>query len=331
VINSQFDIATIATTLDYRRQTTFSWINTFSRSIMDIRAITIFNHLAHSLHFGRTSRACNLSPSALTRTIQRIEEELGKPLFQRDNRRVSLTPAGIIFKRYADEMEQRWQLLLQELGDNTRLHGEISLYCSVTAATSILPRILGVFRHHHPGVQIKLQTGDAAEALDRLNNRDAQVTIAALPEQLPESVSFVELARTPLLFIAPREGGLPVLDEDGSINWTLTPVILAEQGLSRIRIDRWLSDKQIQPNIYAEVAGNEALLAMVGLGCGVGVVPELVLEKSPLRDRVTISPITPELAPFIIGACTLQRHLGNPVIQAFWTTVHQVKASEDRD
>ena len=61
---------------------------------MDIRAITIFNHLAHSLHFGRTSRACNLSPSALTRTIQRIEEELGQPLFQRDNRTVTLAPAG---------------------------------------------------------------------------------------------------------------------------------------------------------------------------------------------------------------------------------------------
>lgn len=295
---------------------------------MDIRALTIFNHLAHSLHFGRTSRACNLSPSALTRTIQRLEEELGQPLLHRDNRKVSLTPAGIVFKRYAEEMEQRWQLLMQELGDETRLHGEISLYCSVTAATSILPAILGAFRRLHAEVQIKLQTGDAAEALERLNNRTAQVTIAALPEQLPESVVFIELARTPLLFIVPEAGGLPVLDGHGGIDWSNTPVILAEQGLSRIRIDRWFREKNIQPNIYAEVAGNEALLAMVGLGCGVGVVPELVLEKSPLRDRVQISPITPELAPFIIGACTHQRYLSNPVIQAFWATVQQLRSAE---
>ena len=67
---------------------------------------------------------------------------------------------------------------------------------------------------------------------------------------------------------------------------------------------------------------------MVGLGCGVGVVPELVLEKSPLRDRVRISPITPELAPFIIGACTHQRYLANAVIQAFWDTVQQVRDGE---
>ena len=295
---------------------------------MDIRAIKIFNHLAHSLHFGRTSRACNLSPSALTRSIQRIEDELGKPLFQRDNRKVSLTPAGHIFQRYAEETEQRWQRLQQELAEDSSLHGEISLYCSVTAATSILPRILGAFRQSHPGVQIKLQTGDAAEALDRLNNRDAQVTIAALPEHLPDSVIFVELARTPLLFIAPKEGELPVLDSQGEIDWPHTPVIMAEQGLSRIRIDRWFRQKHIQPNIYAEVAGNEALLAMVGLGCGVGVVPELVLQKSQLRDRVQVTSIAPELDPFIIGACTLTRHLAHPVIQAFWVTVQQVNMAE---
>ncbi len=240
---------------------------------MDIRAITIFNHLARSLHFGRTSRACNLSPYALTRTVQRLEEALGKSLFQRDNRRVSLTPAGVIFKRYAEEMEQRWQILLQDLSDDAPLHGEISLYCSVTAATSILPRILGAFRRRHPGVQIKLQTGDAAEALDRLNDREAQVTIAALPEQLPASVIFIELARTPLVFILPHEGGQPTRDEQGAIDWSRTPVILAKQGLSRIRIDHWFKEKNIQPTLYAEVAGNEALLAMVGLGCGVGVWP----------------------------------------------------------
>ncbi|ADW19407.1 transcriptional regulator, LysR family [Desulfobulbus propionicus DSM 2032] len=289
---------------------------------MDIHAIKIFNHLARTLHFGRTSRACNLTPSALTRTIQRIEQELGTQLFLRDNRRVALTPAGEIVRRYAEEAEQRWQRLLQELAGDQTLRGEISLYCSVTAATSILPRILRAFRAAHPGVQIKLQTGDAAESLDRLRSREAQVTIAALPGQLPPSVVFIELARTPLVFIEPVDGATRRTDSGGT-DWSQTPVILAEQGLSRVRIDRWFKEKGIQPNIYAEVAGNEALLAMVSLGCGVGVVPGLVLEKSPLQEQVRIFEVVPVLAPFIIGACTLEQQLANPVIRAFWTTVHQ--------
>ncbi len=294
---------------------------------MDIRALKIFNHLAHSLHFGRTSRACNLTPSALTRTIQRIEEELGKQLFSRDNRRVALTPAGVIFRRYAEEAEQRWQALQGELAADDELRGEISLYCSVTAATSILPRVLSVFRHAHPGVQIKLQTGDAAEALNKLRDREAEITIAALPEKLPPHSIFIELAQTPLVFIEPVS--FPPPPSDGSRDWHTTPVILAEQGLSRVRIDRWFLEKGIIPNIYAEVAGNEALLAMVSLGCGVGVVPQLVLEKSPLQDQVRIFEVSPHLTPFTIGACTIKKFLGNPVIQAFWSTVRQVNESAE--
>ncbi len=290
---------------------------------MDIRAIRIFNQLAHSLHFGRTGRACNLSASALTRTIQRIEEELGHQLFFRNNRTVSLTPSGKIFRRYAEEAEQHWQALQQQLAGDDALGGEISLYCSVTAAYSILPRILGAFRSAHPGVQIKLQTGDAAEALNKLRNREAEVTIAALPETLPSSTVFIELAQTPLVFIEPINVPQPPGAHNQTIDWRTTPLIMAEQGLSRVRIDRWFKEKGITPKIYAEVAGNEALLAMVSLGCGVGVVPRLVLEKSPLHDRVRIVDVSPRLLPFTIGACTTKRNLENPVIQAFWATVRQ--------
>ncbi len=286
---------------------------------MDIRAINIFNQLAHSLHFGRASRACNLTASALTRTIQRIEEELGHPLFFRNNRTVSLTPAGEIFKRYAEETEHRWQALQQQLATDEALHGEISLYCSVTAAYSILPRILEAFRDAHPGVQIKLQTGDAAESLNKLRNREAEVTIAALPETLPPSMVFIKLAETPLVFIESINFQEPLDASTQTIDWQTTPLIMAEQGLSRVRINRWFKNKGIEPNIYAEVAGNEALLAMVSLGCGVGVVPLLVLEKSPMQDRVRIIDAYPRLLPFTIGTCTEKKNLDNPVTQAFWS------------
>ena len=47
---------------------------------MDIRDLKLFRHLADSLHFGRTSQACNITPSGMTRTIQRLEAELNKTL-----------------------------------------------------------------------------------------------------------------------------------------------------------------------------------------------------------------------------------------------------------
>lgn len=290
---------------------------------MNFREIQLFQHLSETLHFGRTSRACNVTPSALTRTVQRLEAEVGEQLFIRDNRSVSLTPAGELFKKYGEEATSRWQELQNQLAGDNLLGGEISLYCSVTAAYSILPSILGIFRKKHPSVHINLQTGDAAQALPKLLNGEVDITIAALPKKQPKGISFLRIIETPLVFIGPQNFPETVVMKGRDIDWARTPVIMAEQGLSRDRINRWFADKNIQANIYAQVAGNEAIIAMVSLGCGVGVVPQLVLEKSPMQNQIRILDVRPQLTPFSIGICTATKNMAHPKIQAFWEIVEQ--------
>ncbi len=285
---------------------------------MDNRDLKLFKHLAASLHFGQTSRACHVTPSALTRIIQRLEEELGEALFLRDNRSVSLTAAGKAFRSYADDVLQRFEMLQGDLSTEDVLGGEISLYCSVTAAYSILPVIFQKFRAVHPNVHINLQTGDAAQALGKLQNRDVDITVAALPDRLPQSVEFLKILETPLVFIVPSAFPETIHFHNKQIDWQQTPVIMANFGLSRDRTDRWFREKDIVPNIYAQVAGNEAIIAMVALGCGVGIVPGLVLEKSPLKEQIDIVAVEPELESFSIGICTMKKSMRLPQVEAFW-------------
>ena len=68
---------------------------------MDIKQLKQFVHLAETLHFGRASEASYISPSALSRSIKQLEEEVGTDLFERDNRSVALTAEGKIFLDYA--------------------------------------------------------------------------------------------------------------------------------------------------------------------------------------------------------------------------------------
>ncbi len=290
---------------------------------MDLRELKLFKHLSGTLHFGRTSQACNITPSGLTRTIQRLEEELGKKLFVRDKRSVELTEAGRIFQEYADDAVQRWDELQNSLANDGVLRGELSLYCSVTAILSILPSILERFRKTYPEIQIHLQTGDAAMALEKLQNREVDVTIAALPDKLAKRLEFIKIIETPLIFITPK--GFPdmVIKKGDAVDWRRTPLIMAERGLSRKRVERWFVEKGIVPNIYAQVAGNEAIITMVSLGCGVGVIPELVLEKSPLQDQVCLLATEPQLEPFSVGVCTVEKNRLKPIVQAFWESVEQ--------
>ncbi|WP_457552638.1 HTH-type transcriptional activator IlvY [Desulfobacula sp.] len=290
---------------------------------MDIRNLKLFRHLAGTLHFARTSQACYITPSALTRVIQRLEAELDETLFIRDNRSVELTLAGIAFKKYADDVLQRWDLLHDELSSEDILKGELSLYCSVTAAYGILPDLMAKYRKAYPNVRIHLETGDAAKALLKLSAQDADIVIAALPDLLPKEFAFHPLSRTPLVFIAPLQYPEIIIRTETGIDWEQTPLIIPDHGLSRDRIDLWFAKENFIPHIYSQVAGNEAIIVMVSLGCGIGLVPRMVLEKSPFLNRVKILDETPELPPFVIGLCTRKKNLANPRVKALWSIANE--------
>jgi LysR family positive regulator for ilvC len=195
------------------------------------------------------------------------------------------------------------------------------MFCSVTASYSFLFDILTRFRQNHPQVEIKLHTGDPEEAMDRVMAGEEDISIGARPVRLPNALAFRPIAVSPLVFIAHRA-------QRSSFDWAVTPMILPERGVGRNRADEWFHQRGIAPRIYAQVAGNEAIVSMVSLGFGVGVVPEIVLGNSPLADRVRILDVRPPLAAYEVGLVTLERRRSNPLVEAFWNTLEQDSPTE---
>jgi len=293
---------------------------------MNIRTLKHFMALAEMLHFGRASDVCNISLSALSRNIRQLEEELDAPLFNRDNRTVALTSEGQKFQHYARETIVQWELIRNELAGNAdQLRGEISMYCSVTASYSILFELLNRFRHDHPEIDIKLHTGDPNHAIAQILAGEEDLAIAALPRTLPRSLAFKPITTSPLLFIAPvqqRDPDVPTTPPTSAQQWAQVPMILSEGGVARKGIDAWFRQMGINPRIYAQVAGNEAIVSMVSLGLGIGVVPKIVLDHSPLADRIRILKVEPELEPYEVGLFTLKKNLKNPLVDAFWSLLN---------
>ena len=278
---------------------------------MTFHEIKNFLTLSDLLHFGRASQACNLSPSALTRSIQRMEESVGKSLFLRDNRTVTLTPAGEKFRDYAVAMIRDWEDFRENLQDDGNVGGLLSIYASVTAVYSLLPELLESYRSTYPDVHLELRTGSAEESVLQVLSGEIDLSIAALPDRAPTGLEFMPLIETELVFIAPR-------DTHDDLDMKISPLVIPRSGLSRHRLNQWLRKNNIQPNINTEVSGNEGILAMVRLGCGIGIVPELVLERSPFRNDVQKIDDAPQLAPYIVGLCTTRKNLRRPSIAALW-------------
>lgn len=287
---------------------------------MDHYSLRAFLRLADSLHFGIASRESNVSPSTLSRIIKRLEDEVGESLFERDNRSVVLTETGLAFREYARNALGLWESFQSSMDERGQvLQGEITMCCTVTASYSIVADVLRVFRAKYPEIHIRLTTRDSADAVAKVLDGEVDVAVAARPRKLPGKALFKTLAPVQLRFIAPTvRCAADVLLAEKPVSWGRVPMILSAKGIARNEVDAWFRMRGIKPTIYAEVSGNEAIVSMVNLGCGVGVVPELVLENSPLKRKVRIIQASPELKPYDVGLCVLSRRLQSSLVRALW-------------
>lgn len=297
--------------------------------VLDNRSLTVFISVAETLNFSRSADALHMSVSAVSRTISRLEDELGQPLFERDKRRVVLTAAGVEFRRYARDSVAQWQQVLRKIGSEGELAGEVSLFCSVTASYSVLAPILESFRNTHPAVEIMLHTGDQADGVGRILDGQDDLAVSGQPEQIPARMEFLPLLESPLEFWMPtadcavRRAVLEARNGNGLANWQNVPLIVPERGVTKEALDRWFVAKGIRPRIYAQVAGHEAIVAMVALGLGVGVAPELVVEAGAMSSQVEGLGVKEGLPPLTIGLCALGQRLASPLVRSVWDVAAQ--------
>jgi len=103
--------------------------------------------------------------------------------------------------------------------------------------------------------------------------------------------------------------------------WSEIPFILPEHGPARRRIDIWFRSNHLNnPLIYATVSGHEAIVSMVALGCGIALIPQVVLENCPesVRARISLMDNVTMGAPLELGVCVQKKRLTEPLINAFW-------------
>lgn len=291
---------------------------------MDLYALKCFVNLARTLHFGKAGELSNLSPSALSRTIKRLEEEVGKPLFIRDNRSVSLTRAGELFYAYAKKALQEYQELQESLEEEpSQMGGEVSIVSSLSGAYAILPPLVKKFRLLYSNVTLNIRLLEDQVAMIQVTENEADCAVLlSLPDYVPKGALLHRLGETSLVFIRPLlDCKVKHLTEKTPIEWGEVPLVLTRSDLCRRRVEAWFRGRDIRPRISAEVDSFEEVLALVSLGNGVGVVPELLLRTEAVKPNIQILEVYPKIVGYNYGLAAMKRRLQHPVVRAFWETV----------
>jgi LysR family positive regulator for ilvC len=261
-----------------------------------------------------------------------MEQETARVLLERDPPLGPPHARGARFAEHARDTLERWQRLQRRhaAGRTTSWRAAIAILRVVTRVRASSPELLGAFRGRHPDVRIPARDRYAADALEQLAEGRVDVSVAAIPPQLPRGLVSRVLLYTPLVFAAPRVAcEVERLCHQRPLPWATLPVVLPASGQARESADRWFRRRRIVPQVYGEVPGSEAILALVSLGCGVGIVPRIVVDESPLSGKLSVLDADDggaALGEFRVGVCTQRKKLASPLVRALWDSFAAVKS-----
>lgn len=251
---------------------------------MEWQQLEYFQVLARIQHVTRAAENLSLSQPALSRSIARLEEEIGVPLFDRNGRTITLNRYGQLFLKRVDHILTEINLAKQEIHDLVHPdQGEIAFGFLHTLSTGLIPDLIGAFRVQFPLIRFQLTQNHSYSLLEQLHKGELDICMVAEPADTKIPVEWIPLWSEEIFAILPL--GHP-LSEAKSI--TLNDIanesfIAMKKGYAlRDTTDRLFQQKGMRPKITFEGEEVATAAGLVAAGLGVSLLPNTGLNKSKI-------------------------------------------------
>jgi LysR family transcriptional regulator, hydrogen peroxide-inducible genes activator len=262
------------------------------RTDIEFQQLEQFVAVARARNFTRAATELNLSQSALSRAIQKLEDQIGQPLFERKPREVVLTDLGELLLERAKEILKLVEDTFSLISESGR-KGRIRLGAIPTIAPYFLPRLLSRFASYHPDISVVVQEDTTENLLKRCSHGDIDIAILALP-LIAKYLEIETLFDEELLLVLPVSHPLATCEE-------ITPDAVEEYPFVMLNEAHCLSDniasycrqQSVQPVTVDRISQLTTVQELVALGHGISVVPEMA-RRLDLSDRRVYRSFTDE-------------------------------------
>ncbi|HTW52192.1 MAG TPA: LysR family transcriptional regulator [Stellaceae bacterium] len=257
---------------------------------MELRSLHYFVRIAELGSITRAAAHLHVAQPALTRHVQRLEEELNVALFTRANRGVRLTEAGQKLLDGATRILRD----IERTGDEIRAQdahpsGKIILGITPTLCPVLVPDLLARMRRDYPMIELKIMHAGMVRLEEFVI--DGRVDIALLSElsrsRLIQSTRLAEEEMVLVTRAGMRSAGIVTGEE-----LCRTPLILGD-GL-RAAMDALLAGHEIELNVETELNDHETIRLMVAQGMGAAVLPLSSASRECARGLLEAHRITEE-------------------------------------
>lgn len=258
---------------------------------MTLRHMRIFQKIYETQSVTRAAEALHMTQPAVTRALQELEKYYGLRLFERLNRRLTVTEAGRRMYDYALHLTETFDTMEKSLRDWER-QGVLRVGASVSLGCSLLPQLARTFQEEHPGVEarVRIANGELLRR-DLLENR---LDLALLEgEENGADLMLTPFAAGEMALIVPP--GHPLARAGGATlaQAAAHPLLLRETGSATRRfLDQLLMSRGLAVQPVWESASTQALLSAVREGLGITLVPWALARQTVLRGEAERCPVT---------------------------------------
>lgn len=241
---------------------------------MELRELRYFLAVAREESILKAAEALYVSQPNLSRQMRHLEEELGQQLFLRGSRKITLTEAGELLKKRAEEILELYQKTQTELSSPvTEIRGDISIGGGESYVLKIVAEAAHAVRERYPAVKFHLFSGDMAAIADKLDKGLIDFGVFIEPADLSK-YDYLRLPRADTWGVLMRKDS-PLAEKQFITPEDLwdAPIIRSRHSMDKSVITDWFHRRSDELRIVAtyDLLYNASLLVAEGMGYAVGL------------------------------------------------------------
>jgi DNA-binding transcriptional LysR family regulator len=258
---------------------------------MDNRKLQYFVEVALAGSFTRAAEQLMVAQPAISRSIQKLEEELQLTLFDRSEKAVALTPEGRVLLKHARSILGSIAEARKEMEELRGLErGEIRIGLPSMFGSFYFPQIIKEFKKMHPSLHISVEEEGTLQIRKLIERKEVDLGIITSDEAGPE-IDVIPLLKEEMVACFPKEHPLASRKSVSLEEMLFEPLILFKEGYFQRRLILEASrTANIAPNITFSTNQLSLIRSLVAEGIGSTLFLRMVAASDPLIQPVSLNP-----------------------------------------
>ena len=261
---------------------------------MSIYSYRVFRAVSREKSFSKAAKVLNMSPSAVSHAIAKLEDDFGFRLFVRGKKTATLTDSGRQVAGYIDEMLSAEDMLEKRVSQiNGSSIGEINFGVIDSVAVSRLGSILDAYREQNPEITVNVKESGYFDLIDGIISHDLDLAIVShtAVRGLTTPLQFVPILKDRIVCLLPDRVRTKTRDSISVEELSGMQLIFQPNG-DEVDLEEYFENNGVSTDIKNTAITNTSLAAMVRHGLGAGIMCELSLSCCDL-EGLSVYPVIP--------------------------------------